>query len=340
MLSEFDLIARHFAPIAGEAGLGLLDDAALLRPPIGHDLVITTDALAADVHFFADDPPATIGHKALAVNLSDLAAKGADPLGFVLALMLPAQKSGMRLDDDWLAAFACGLGALAKSTACPLIGGDTVSTGGPLGLSITAFGSVPAGRMVRRSGAKPGDRLFVTGTIGDAAIGLQLRLAEKQDKALPLSADHGHFLQERYLRPRPRNAIAAILRDHAHAAMDISDGFAGDLAKMLRLANVGADVLLEDIPHSVAARAAFRHDPEFRETALTGGDDYEVLAAVPEVKAKAFATACLKVGLVVTQVGTVLSEQAPIRFLEADGKPRVFTTPSYVHAPKPLSTGS
>jgi thiamine-monophosphate kinase len=326
--SEFAIIARHFAPISGEAGLGLLDDAALLKPPAGHDLVITTDALAADVHFFADDPPETIGHKALAVNLSDLAAKGADPLGFVLSLMLPSGVS-----DDWLAAFAHGLGALARSAACPLIGGDTVSAKGPLGLSITAFGAVPHGTMVPRGGAKPGDRLFVTGTIGDAAIGLRLRLAARQGERAPLSADHARFLEERYLRPRARNVVASALREHARAAMDISDGFAGDLAKMLALAGVGADIRLGDVPHSVAARAAFRHDPSLVETALTGGDDYEVLAAVPPEKADAFAAACLKAAVAVTEVGTVAVAGAPVRFLDDDGQQRFFANPSYVHQP-------
>ena len=197
--SEDELIARYFAPLAGLAGLGLRDDAALLEPPAAHDLVLTADALVGGVHFFEDDPPGLIARKALRVNLSDLAAKGAQPLGFLLSLALPR---GWR--EDWLAAFAGGLRADAEAYGCPLAGGDTVATPGPLTLSITAFGAVPAGRMARRTGVRPGDRLYVTGTIGDAAIGLKIRQGRgpdipKSDKA---------FLADRYLTPQPRTALA------------------------------------------------------------------------------------------------------------------------------------
>ena len=191
-LGEADLIARYFAPLAGPAGLGLRDDAALMRSAPGEDLVLTTDALVAGVHFFADDPPGAIARKALRVNLSDLAAKGARPLGFLLTLALP---SGWR--EDWLAAFAEGLAADVFAFKCPLIGGDTVATPGPLTLSVTAIGSVAQGRMPRRTGVKPGDRLYVTGTIGDAAIGLKIRQGRGPD--LP-QADKA-FLLERYLTP-------------------------------------------------------------------------------------------------------------------------------------------
>jgi thiamine-monophosphate kinase len=326
MPSEFDIIARHFAPIAGAGGLQLLDDAALIKPPAGHELVITTDAIVAGVHFFADDPAETIAQKALGVNLSDLAAKGAGPLGFVLSLILPKQT-----DDAWIAAFATGLGAMAKQSNCPLLGGDTVISPGPLTLSITAFGSVPAGQMVKRGHAQPDDLLFVTGTIGDAAIGLKARLAARSGHSWPLAEDHLAFLDQRYLVPRPRNAIAAALRQNARAAMDISDGFVGDLRKMIGLAGLGADIQLDEVPHSVAARAAIRRDPALLETALTGGDDYEVLAAVPVDKAKAFVADCLTVGVQVTEVGRVQDKGVPIRFLEADGTAKTFAQDSYVH---------
>jgi thiamine-monophosphate kinase len=326
MPSEFDIITRHFAPIAGIGGLQLLDDAALIKPPPGHELVITADAIVADVHFFADDPADTIAQKALGVNLSDLAAKGADPLGFVLSLILPRHT-----DDAWIAAFATGLGAMAKQSNCPLLGGDTVIFPGPLTLSITAFGSVPEGTMVKRGQAQPGDRLFVTGTIGDAAIGLKARLAAHSGDAWPLAEDHLAFLNRRYLVPRPRNAIAAALRQHAHAAMDISDGFVGDLTKIIDLANLGADVNLDEIPHSVAARAAIRLDPAMLETALTGGDDYEVLAAVRADNAKAYISDCLAVGVQVTEVGRVQDKGSPIRFVNSDGTAKTFVQGSYVH---------
>jgi len=326
MASEFDVIARHFAPIAGPGGLGLLDDAAVLSPPAGHDLVVTTDAVAAGVHFFPDDPPDTIAVKALGVNLSDLAAKGADPIGFTLALVMPGG-----VEDSWLSAFASGLGGMALRHACPLLGGDTVISNGPLTLSVTAFGVVPAGRMVRRGGARTGDRLFVTGHIGDGAIGLRARLAARAGASWPLAPDHLAYLDDRYLAPRPRCAIAAALRDHAHAAMDVSDGFVGDLAKMLALAGIGADVRLDDVPLSVAARAAIRRDGALWETALTGGDDYEVLASVPAAEARAFAAECLAAGIPVSEIGVAGEPGAALRFLDEDGRERRFGRGSYVH---------
>ncbi len=225
-LSEDELIARFFAPYAGPAGLGLRDDAALLTPPAGCDLVLTTDALVAGVHFFADDAPAAIARKALRVNLSDLAAKGARPLGFLLSLALPADWT-----EAWLAAFAAALGDDGALYGCPLAGGDTVKTPGPLTLSIAAFGAVPSGRMAARTGVRPGDRLYVTGTIGDAAIGLRLRQGRDPD----LTSAERKFLVGRYLEPQPRVALAPAMAAHANGGMDVSDGFVGDLTKMLRV---------------------------------------------------------------------------------------------------------
>ncbi len=326
MPAEFEIIARHFAPLAGPGGLGLLDDAALLHPPPGHELVVTTDAIVAGVHFFADDPAETIAGKALGVNLSDLAAKGAEPLAFTLALVMPAGT-----DEPWLARFAEGLGRMAALHGCPLLGGDTVVSPGPLTLSVTAFGAVPQGTLVRRGGAQPGDLLFVTGHIGDAAIGLKLRLAERAGGRWPLTDDHLAYLTDRYLVPRPRSGVATALRRRASAAMDVSDGFVGDLTKMLALAGVGADVQLDEVPHSVAARAAIRHDPALLDTALTGGDDYEILASVPAAEAKAFVAGCLAAGVPAVQVGIVTGQGTPLRFLDADGRERRFARGSYVH---------
>jgi thiamine-monophosphate kinase len=325
-MREFELIARFFAPLAGPAGLGLRDDAALIPPPPGQELVVSTDALVADVHFFADDPPVTVGHKALAVNLSDLAAKGATPLGFQLALMLPDG-----VGDAWLAGFADGLGALAAEAACPLTGGDTVATPGPLSVAITVFGSVPAGAMVPRGDAATGNRLVVTGTIGDGAIGLKVRAAERRGRRWPMTADHIAYLRGRYLSPRPRFAAAEAVRRHARAAMDVSDGLVGDLTKMMALAGHGADVRLDDIPLSVAARAAIRFDAENEERALTGGDDYEVLAAVPEENVQDFLTDCLRVSVAATVIGEVTGLGAAVRFLDAEGKERRFARGSYEH---------
>ena len=230
---EDELIARYFAPLAGPAGLGLKDDVALLKPPAGRDLVVTTDALVAGVHFFADDPPDAIARKALRVNLSDLAAKGAEPIGFTLDLALPDDWTA-----DWLAAFAAGLGDDAAAYRCPLIGGDTVRTPGPLTLAITAIGAVESGRFAARGGVRPGDRLYVTGTIGDAALGLRLRLGQGPTLA---EADRLRLL-ERYRLPQPRLALASAVARFASAGMDISDGFVGDLTKMLRVSGATAEI--------------------------------------------------------------------------------------------------
>src|SRR5277367_723533 len=244
-LGEDDLIARYFAPLAGPAGLKLRDDAALMRPPPGHDLVLTADALVAGVHFFADDPPGAIARKALRVNLSDLAAKGAAPLGFLLVLALPTGWTA-----DWLEDFARGLGGDARAYDCPLLGGDTVKTPGPLTLSITALGSAPTGGMAARTGVRPGDRVYVSGTIGDAALGLRLRLGQG-----PLVSEaHRLHLLDRYLLPRPRLALAEAMV-FAHGGMDVSDGLVGDLEKMLRVSGVSTSVELRRLPLSDAAAA-------------------------------------------------------------------------------------
>jgi thiamine-monophosphate kinase len=318
-LDEDGLIARFFAPIAGPGGLGLRDDAAVIAPPAGHDLVVTVDALVAGGHFFADDPPAGIALKALAVNLSDLAAKGADPLGFTLALALPAGWTA-----DWMGCFARGLGEAAAAHGCPLLGGDTVRAGGPLTLSITAFGAVPAGCMVPRTGAGPGDRLYVSGTIGDAALGLKLRLA---GRGAPEGQAH---LLDRYLHPRPRLALRAALRRHASGAMDVSDGFVGDLRKMMRASGVAATVDLGAVPLSEAARRFIRDDASGFEVAVTGGDDYEILASVPEAEARAFEAASAAAGVPVAEVGRV-GEGEGVAFRGRDGGAVDFARGAFSH---------
>src|SRR4051812_43258607 len=224
--AEDSLIARYFKPLATSPGaFDLADDAALVKSS-AEDIVVTTDAVVEGVHFLADDPPDTIARKALRVNLSDLAAKGAEPAGFVLTLALRA------VDDAWLAPFARALGEDAALFRCPLLGGDTVSTPGPLMISITAFGRVPRGRIVHRSGAKPGDRIVVTGTIGDAALGLDILRGGRAAAALSGDAAAREMLVGRYRLPQPRCGLSEAVRDHASAAMDVSDGLAGDLAKL------------------------------------------------------------------------------------------------------------
>ena len=319
---EDALIARYFAPHAGPAGLGLRDDAALLTPPPGCDLVLTTDALVAGVHFFADDPPASIARKALRVNLSDLAAKGAAPLGFLLSLALPPDWT-----EPWLAAFAGALGADGAAFGCPLAGGDTVRTPGPLTLSITAFGAVPAGRMAARSGVRPGDRLYVTGAIGDAAIGLVLR----QGRGPVIPEPERGFLVGRYLEPQPRVALAAAMAAHANGGMDVSDGFVGDLTKMLAASGATADVAVDRVPLSPAARAAIDADPGLFAVALTRGDDYEILASVPPAQVAAFEAAAAAAGVPVASFGEAAAGGAPPRFVGPDGGAIAFAETSYNH---------
>ena len=319
---EDELIARYFAPFAGPQGLGLRDDAALLSPPPAHDLVLTTDALVGGVHFFPDDPPAAIARKALRVNLSDLAAKGARPLGFLLAIALPNDWR-----EDWVKAFAQGLAEDAAAYDCPLAGGDTVATPGPLTLAVTAFGAAPAGRMAPRSGAKPGDRLYVTGTIGDAAIGLRIRRGWGPDI---LTADRD-FLLDRYLTPQPRVALAKAMSAHAHAGMDVSDGFVGDLTKMLAVSGVTARVPIYRLPLSAAGRAAVAANPDLFAVAATGGDDYELLASVAPESAPAFEADAAAAGVPLTWVGEALEGFAPPRFIGPDGGAVTFTIGAYSH---------
>ncbi len=271
------LIARYFKPLATDPGAFDLDDDAAVLKALGEDIVVSTDAIVEGVHFLPDDPPDTVARKALRVNLSDLAAKGAVPAGFVLTLALRAA------DEAWLKLFASALGEDAAQFGCPLLGGDTVSTPGPLMISITAFGRVPVGTMVHRSGAKPGDRVMVTGTIGDAALGLDLLKGGTIAAALANDAAAREMLTGRYRVPQPRNALARAIADHASAAMDVSDGLAGDLAKLCAASGVSADIDSTRIPLSAAAAALLARGAVGIEAVVSGGDDYEVLCTIPRI---------------------------------------------------------
>lgn len=323
-ISEDDLIANLFAPIAGPGALGLKDDVACLTPPAGCDLVITKDALVAGVHFYPDDPPDTIARKALRVNVSDVIAKGADPLGFLLAAALPGD---VRL--DWLQAFAQALGQDAALYSCPLLGGDTVRTPGPLTLSITALGSVPNGRMVARTGAQVGDAIYVSGSMGDAALGLYMR-GDAPAWVAQLSVGDREILRQRYLVPQPRFALRHVLRDHAHGAMDLSDGLVGDLSKMMRASGAGARVELARVPLSDAAKAAIALDGALLETALTGGDDYEILCTIAPDQCASFEAGAQSVGVMVTRIGDVVAGEAT-SFVDASGAQRIFKRDSFSH---------
>ncbi|MCI0598510.1 MAG: thiamine-phosphate kinase [Beijerinckiaceae bacterium] len=327
-LSEDELIAAYFAPLAGPGAFGLRDDAAVLRQAPGDDIVVTKDMLIAGVHFFHRDPPGAIARKALRANLSDLAAKGAEPRGFLLGLALPEDWT-----PHWLAAFAQGLGEDAAAYKCVLLGGDTVKSPGPLIVSISAFGSVPVGAMVPRGGVEAGDTIYVSGTIGDAALGQRLRLsaAAKDVWAVSISQEDAAFLASRYLLPQPRLELREALRAHAHAAMDISDGFAGDLAKMLRLTGMTAEVLTARVPISRAARYVLQSSPSLIETVFTGGDDYEILCAVPPSHGAAFETAAADAGVLVRPVATAAPGNEPPAFRDENGQSLAFARPSFRH---------
>jgi thiamine-monophosphate kinase len=323
--AEDRLIARYFRPLAKHPGaFGLADDAAAITPPPGYDLVLTTDGVIAGVHVFADDPADLIARKALRMNLSDLAAKGAMPLGFLLALSLPAGTK-----KSWIAAFARGLGEDAKRFGCALLGGDTDRTPGPAAVSIAAFGAVPRGKMVRRSTAKVGDAIMVTGTIGDAALGVKLRRDPRLAKRWRLSSADAAELVRRYRLPQPRNALAQTVLHYASAAIDISDGLAGDLDKLCRGSKVAADIDVAQVPISKAARAAITAEPKLIETALTGGDDYEIALTISSKKLPAFRREAKAAGVPVTEIGRVRRGEGA-RFLE-NGKPLAFARAAYSH---------
>lgn len=324
---EDRLIARYFRPLAVYPGaLALMDDAAVLSPPPGCDVVVTTDALVAGVHFFVDDPPDLIARKALRVNLSDLAAKGAKPEGYLLSLALPDAAA-----DEWLAAFARGLGEDGAAFGCALLGGDSVGTPGPLTISITAIGMLPIGTMVRRSTARAGDRIVVTGTIGDAALGLALRGGPELGRRWQLDRRQEEHLRERYLLPRPRNVIAEALRQHASAAMDVSDGLLGDLGKLCAASGLTAEIEAARVPLSDAARQALSVDPGLIETALSGGDDYEVVATVAPGSVIAMIDAAKEAGVALAEIGHVAAGSAPVRVLDPSGKPLLFKRTSFSH---------
>jgi thiamine-monophosphate kinase len=325
--AEDRLIATYFRPFATHPGaLRLTDDAAVIAPPPGHDLVLTVDAVIGGIHFFPEDAADMVAKKALRVNLSDLAAKGAKPLGFLLTLALPKSVA-----EPWIELFARGLGEDAEFYECPLLGGDTTGTGGPIAVSITALGSVPTNSMVRRSGAQTGDAVMVSGTIGDAALGLELRDAVTAAKRWKLDSKHQYQLMRRYLLPQPRNALAEAIRVSASAAMDVSDGLAGDLGKLCDASGVSADIEVARVPLSEAAASVVKSEPAAMEKVLTGGDDYEIVCTVPPERLPDFRAAAEAARVPVAEIGRITAAKAPPRFLGRDGKPMQFKQTSFSH---------
>ena len=311
-MGEFDLIARYFTRPVRRAALGVGDDCALLAPAPGMQLAISSDMLVEGRHFFADVDPEALGHKALAVNLSDLAACGARPLAFTLALSLP------RVDEAWLAGFSHGLLALADAHSCELVGGDT--TQGPLNLCITVFGEVPTGQALLRSGARPGDDLYVSGTLGDARLALEALLGHA-----PLPAEVLARARQRLERPTPRVALGQALRGIASSAMDLSDGLLGDLSHILKASGVGARIDTHITSNLIAEKAYLsggegHFDLEFiRQCTLAGGDDYELAFTAPPARRDAVAAASQASGTPVTRIGTVLAEPG-LQLVDAQGQ--------------------
>ena len=330
-MGEFELIDRHFkrkpafarpqtAPkatnsIAQPVVLGIGDDCALLQPAPGMQLAVSTDMLVQGRHFFADVDPAALGHKALAVNLSDLAACGAEPLACTLALALPPERAR---DDAWLAALAGGLFALADAHACSLVGGDT--TAGPLNLCVTVFGQVPAGQALRRDRARVGDDVWVSGTLGDARLALGALRGEWTLPPERLAA-----ARQRLERPSPRLALGMALRGSATSAADLSDGLAGDLGHILKASAVGASLTAEETTKIVAAGAhpSGAGAPFDAETllrvALTGGDDYELVFTAPPKARAAVRAAAQASATPVTRIGRIEAEPG-LRLVGADGR--------------------
>ncbi len=320
---EFELIARHFAPLARDGrvvALGLKDDAAWCGQRAGHDLVMTADALVAGVHFLPTDPPDLIARKALRTNLSDLAAKGAVPLAYLVCLALPRAT-----DEAWIAGFAAGLAEDQQAYGIALAGGDTTSTPGALTIAITALGEVPAGGMMQRRGARVGDEVWVSGTIGDAALGLRVCTGE-----IAAAGAARAFLVDRYRLPQPRLGLGGALQPLGVVAMDVSDGLIQDLGHIVALGGCGAVIDAEALPFSSAADALLAIDPARLEIAITGGDDYEILAVAPPRQAGAMAAAAGASATRLTRIGTIV-EGAGVALRGGDGALRRFTRGGWSH---------
>ncbi len=323
-LDEFSLIARLFAPLAARhpGALGLTDDAALLDGPTGRQWVVTADAVVAGVHFLPDDPPDLIARKLVRVNLSDLAAKGAEPFAVLLAACFPVGATG-----DWVERFAGGLKADCDEFGIALIGGDTVATPGPLTLALTALGQVAAGHAILRSKARPGDDIWVSGSIGDGAFGLLVATG----RAAGLEAPDAAQLLDRYRLPRPRLALGRRLVGLVHAGMDISDGLVGDLGHICTASGVGAVIEAEWLPLSPAARTAVDAGlGQGLETVLTGGDDYELLFTAPASSRPPLVALADELGLPLTRVGRIIDGQG-VSVIGAAGLPIVLEHAGYRH---------
>lgn len=315
--SEFELIAKLFAPLSGPGAYGLTDDVATIRVPDGEELIVTADLLSAGVHFRAEDEPRLIAKKALRVNISDLGAKGAKPVGYLLSLALPRNWT-----TPWIESFAAGLREDQSEFSVSLMGGDTTSTDGPLIVAITAFGTVPSGTMIRRNGAKPGDLVFVSGTIGDAGAGLAALKGELPN----ISGRDRKMLVGRYLLPQPRTGLGQALRGKASAALDVSDGLLADLGHIAETSNVRISVSADRVPLSDAARKAGLRVPD----AATAGDDYEIAFTAPTARRADILRAAADCGCPVTEIGRVESGSGVV-LLDSSGREIPVSRKGYRH---------
>ncbi len=315
-MSEFDWIARYFAPLAAKEGLGLTDDVALFTPTAGKELVLTTDAITAGVHFFADDEPASIAQKLLRVNLSDLAAKGAEPRGYLLSLLLPSD-----IEESWLQGFVTGLASDQARYGIYLYGGDTSRINGPITASITAIGEVSAGKMLRRNGAQLGDMLYMTGGIGNAALGLKVREGK---------LEANDYLLQKYLYPSPQLNVGQQLIGTATACMDISDGLVQDAGHLAKASAVGITINTSQLTLSREARDILNQDDSYFNLMLTGGDDYELLFTAPLSANDTLIKLSEQSEVTITAIGTV-TEGEGVSVLGGDGKPLTFDVQGWKH---------
>jgi thiamine-monophosphate kinase len=318
---ELSVIDRFFRPLAGEGAFDLRDDAAVLALPPGHELVVTADMVARGVHFL-DDPPDTIAKKALRVNLSDLAAKGATPIGYVMSIGLSRE-----IDERWLAGFANGLRDDQATFAIKLLGGDTIAVPDRTVISVTAFGHVPKGRMVRRSGGKPDDRLYVSGEIGGSAAGLAL-IKNEPGPWSGLGARERAELIQRYRVPDPKAALVPALLESASAAIDVSDGLVGDCDKICAASNCSAVVDADKV--RFASGLGERLSRKLAAGLLTHGEDFEILAAIAPEKCEAFEERARSVGVRVTEIGR-LTEGNNLPTVLFEGTPLSLSKRAFVH---------
>jgi thiamine-monophosphate kinase len=324
--AEDVFVARLIRPLAGEGAFDLKDDAARLVPPSGHELVLTADAIVMGVHAFPQDPPDLVARKALRMNLSDLAAKGARPLGFLMTLALPPGH-----DRAWLTRFFEGLAQDSASYACPLLGGDTTRTPGPFSVSITLVGAARPGRMPTRLDARPGDLVAVTGTIGDAALGLVQRLEPERAARWNLATSERDHLAARYLLPQPRSELAPAVGRHARAAMDISDGLVGDLERLCRASGLAARIETDGVPLSPAARRALGADESLIEIILAGGDDYELLLTLHPDSWPRFDAECRATGIPAALIGETRAGDAGQVIVTKSGRELSLNKSAYSH---------